>query len=101
MNTYIDADSKTLYLEVEIVEGTTRSKILTYTTSIARAVSQVTTSSPDPSQEFYNKAESHGLFRGTEWGAGEQLTLKSPSETYCRTLGIDDSGNAIDIIYAP
>jgi len=98
MNTYVDAASKALYFQIELVDGTGRSRAYTELTTIKQSVTQVATSSPDPAKEYYTKDESTGLFRGTRFGNGEQLTLVSPDGTHERILGIDNDGNLINFL---
>jgi len=98
MNSYIDADTKALWMEVEWTEGGARSKPLTVAVQIRRSVTQITSTSPNPSNEYYTKSESHGVFIGRRLGPGEQMTFESQDESHERILGVDNDGNAIDFI---
>lgn len=99
LNTYIgSSDSKTAYLEIEIQEGTARSKVFTGTVILQNAVTTVSTTAPTPLDEYYTKAQTTAQFVQKVLPAGEQITLTSPSGTYQRIIGVDDGGAAIDII---
>lgn len=99
MNTYIGSDStKSAYIEFEIQEGTARSKIYIGTITLQNAVTQVSTTAPTPSDEYFTKAQTTAQFVQKILPAGEQITITSPSGTYQRILGVDDGGSAIDII---
>ena len=99
MNTYIGSnDSVSGYLEVEIQEGTARSKAFTATVTLQNAVTQTAITAPAPLTEYYTKPVADGRFVQKVMPAGEQLTITSPGGTYQRILGVDDGGNVIDIV---
>lgn len=99
LNTYIGSnDSKTAYFEIEIQEGTARSKIYLATITIQNSVTQVSTTAPTPADEYLTKAQTSAQFLQKVLPAGEQITITSPSGTYQRILGVDDGGASIDII---
>ena len=99
MNTYIGAnDSKQAYFEIEIQEGTARSKIFTALVTLQNAVTQVTSTSPAPADEYYTKSQTVAQFVGKIMGAGETITITSPGGIYQRIIGVDDGGAPIDQI---
>lgn len=98
MNTYINADNKPLYFEIEVTEGTTRSKVYRANVIIQQGVTSISSESPDPSQEYYTKQESEGRFIGSRLPAGVMITLVSPDGTRERIIGVDDDGQKLDYI---
>lgn len=99
MNSYLGAsDTKTAYLEIEVQEGTARSKILVQQITIQNSVTQIGTITPAPVDEYFTKAQTAAQFWPMVGAPGAQLTITSPSNTYNRILGVDDGGAAIDII---
>lgn len=99
MNSYIgSSDTLTGYFEIQIVDNTCRSKIYRALVDLRQGVSQPTTTSPDPQQEYYTKAEMEGLFPRFLRQAGEQDTWTSPDGAYERTIGVSNDGEPIDII---
>lgn len=99
MNTYIgSSDSKTAYFEIEITESTCRTKIYRATITLKQGVAQPTTTSPDPTNEYYTVAQQKNIFPMFRMRAGEQLTFQSPDGAYERTLGVSNDGQALDII---
>ena len=97
-NTYIDTGATSAYLEIELTEGTARSKIYVATIALQNAVGQVSATSPDPVEEYYTKPQTNAQFVQKVMPAGEQLTITSPGNVYQRILCVDDYGNAIDTI---
>lgn len=99
LNSYIgSSDSKSAYFEIEIQEGTARTKIYTAIVTIQNAVTQVGATNPTPVDEYLTKAQTTAQFVSKVMPAGEQITITSPSGTYQRIIGVDDGGAAIDII---
>ena len=99
MNAYIAAQSSaSAYLEIEIQEGTARSKIYLGQITLQNAVTQVSSTAPVPIDEYFTKSQTSAQFVQKVMPAGEQLTITSPGGTYQRIIGVDDGGAAIDII---
>lgn len=99
LNTYIgSADSKSGYFEIEMQEGTARSKICTQLITLYNAVTQTAVTVPTPADEYLTKAQQQAQFAQKVMPAGEQFTITSPGGLYTRTFGVDDGGAAIDII---
>jgi len=98
MNTYIDATTKSAYLEIEIQEGTARNKIFIGTITLQNAVSQVSSTAPTPLDEYFTKPQVTAQFAQKVLPAGEQFTITSPSGNKQRILGVDDGGNTIDTV---
>ena len=101
MNTYVDADSKDIYLEVSYTEpgGSFDSRVILYLAqmNIKRGVAQATTTNPDPAKDYVERGELGGQYVTFIMPAGQTLTLKSPNGNRSRTLGIDNDGNYFDI----
>ncbi len=98
-NTYLgSADSKSAYFEIEMQEGTARSKIYTQLINVYNAVTQTAVTVPSPLDEYLTKAQQSAQFAQKIMPAGEQFTITSPGGLYTRTFGVDDGGAPIDII---
>lgn len=99
LNSYLGAaDSKPGKFEVEIQEGTARTKVLTLDVTLQNAVTQVGAVVPSPVDEYPTKAQVAAQFMPRVGGPSEQLTLTSPNGLYQRILGVNDDGVAIDQI---
>lgn len=99
MNTYVDADSVAIFLEIEWAEGTARSKAIIETT-VEKAVTQPGSAGPASVTEYYTKAETNAQFVSKIMPAGEQLTLTSPNGLWQRIIGVGDGGETIDTVVA-
>jgi hypothetical protein len=99
MNTFIGSgDTAQGYLEIEIQEGTARSKIYRAQVDLKNAVTQVGSAVPTPVDEYLTKAQTTAQFWPKVGRAGEQVTITSPGGIYQRIFGVDDGGNAVDQI---
>ncbi len=97
LNTYLGSDStKTAYLEIEVQEGTARTKVFIGQITLQNAVTQVSSVAPTPNDEYYTKAQIVAQFVPRVMEAGGQLTITSPGNLKQRVIGVDDGGNAID-----
>ena len=96
LNTAMTVDNFAAYLEIEITDGTSKSKVLRASIAIRQGVTQPTTESPDPSKQYYTAQQSEGIFLKSKVAKGVQITLQSPDGSRTRTIGIDDDGNSID-----
>lgn len=97
MNAYIGAAStKDAFFEIEIQEGTARSKIFLAEIELQNSVTTTATTTPTPIDEFYTKAQSEQQFIKRVMPAGEQITMTSPSGTFQRIIGVSDAGQEID-----
>lgn len=98
-NTYIgSSDSLTAYFEIEAIEATARSKIYRAVVNLKQGVGTVTTTSPDPAQEYFTKEQQIGLFLQARLPPGVQITLVSEDSSATRTIGVSNNKEAIDII---
>jgi hypothetical protein len=95
-NTWLDADSKSGYFEIEIQEGSNVSKILRVSVTAIKSVVQVGSAVPSPVDEYFTKEQVKSQFVQFVMAPGQQLTITSPGNVYQRILGIDDGGNLID-----
>lgn len=100
MNSYISAATQNAYLEIEIQEGTARSKIYIGTVTLQNAVSQVSSTAPTPLDEYFTKPQVTAQFAQKVLPAGEQFTITSPNGAYQRIFGVDNGGNVIDTVIA-
>ena len=99
VNAYIgSSDSKTPYFEIEVQEGTARSKIFQASITLKNSVTTVSPAAPTPLDEYYTKQQAEAQFIRKVMGAGEQITMVSPSGNYLRILGVGDAGEPIDNI---
>jgi len=99
MNAFIAAQSSvSAYLEIEIQEGTARSKIYLGQITLQNAVTQVSSTAPVPLDEYLTKAATLQQFVPRVGEPGSQITITSPGGTYQRIYGVDDGGAPIDII---
>jgi len=99
LNTYLGSNSSlTPYFEIEIQEGTARSKIYQATVTLKNSVTNISPSAPSPVDEYFTKAQTSAQFVQKVMPASEQLTFTSPSGTYQRIIGVDDGGAPIDTI---
>jgi hypothetical protein len=98
LNAWLDADSKTAYFQIRHGEGTASPTLYQAQVTVRKSVMQISTTAPTPLDEYYTKAQTRAQFVSKVMGAGEQLTIVSPSGTYQRIIGVDDGGNAIDTI---
>jgi len=99
MNAFIAAQSSvSAYLEIEIQEGTARSKIYLGQITLQNAVTQVSSTAPVPLDEYLTKAATLQQFVSRVGEPGSQITITSPGGTYQRIYGVDDGGAPIDII---
>lgn len=99
LNTYLgSADSKVAHLEIEIQEGTARTKILTIDVTLQNAVTQVSAFVPTPVDEYLTKAQQVAQFVQKILPASEQLTFTSPNGLKQRIIGVNDDGTPIDQI---
>jgi hypothetical protein len=99
LNTYLgSSDSKSAYLEIEIQEGTARSKILTQVITLQNAVTQNGSVAPAPLDEYYTKGQTDGQFLRNVLLPGQQVTIPSPGNVYHRIIGVTDTGEPIDQI---
>jgi len=100
MNAYITGTTHTAYLEIEVQEGTARSKIFIGTITLQNAVSQVSSTAPTPLDEYFTKPQVTAQFAQKVLPAGEQFTITSPNGAYQRIFGVDNGGNVIDQVIA-
>lgn len=99
LNTYLgSSDTKAAYFEIEIQEGTARRKIYTAAITLQNAVTQVSSTTPTPVDEYLTKAQQVAQFVQKIMPASEQLTFTSPSGAYQRIIGVADDGSPIDQI---
>lgn len=99
LNTYLgSSDTKSAKFEVEIQEGTARTKILTLDVTLQNAVTQVGAVTPTPTDEYLTKSQQVAQFVQKLMPASEQLTFTSPSGNFQRIIGVDDSGSPVDQI---
>lgn len=100
VNTAIGSETSIEVLfEIEMIEGTSRVKLYTATTTLAQGVLQPTTTSPDPTREYFDKWESLGQFLRPRNDPGQTLTLVSPNSNHEVTYGIDDNGQETTYIF--
>lgn len=99
LNTYLgSADSKSAYFEIEVQEGTARTKVYTAIITLQNAVTQVGGTVPSPVDEYLTKAQQVAQFFPRVGGASGQLTFTSPGSIYQRIIGVADDGSPIDQI---
>ena len=99
LNSYLgSSDTKAAFLEIEVQEGTARSKIYIASVTLQNAVTQVTSTTPTPVDEYLTKSQQTAQFAQKVMPAGEQFTITSPSGAYVRIFGVTDGGTAIDQI---
>lgn len=91
---------KAAYFEIELTEGTARWKVIVAGITVKNAVQQPATTAPSPVQEYYTKAQLDQMFAKYLNGAGQTFTLRSPSGTFERIIGIGDDGTPLDQIAA-
>lgn len=97
LNTYLGSSSTMpAYIEIEITEGTARSKIYVAGITLQNAVAQVSSVAPTPLDEYYTKAQIEQQFVKKVMAANETLTFTTPDGTYQRVLGAGDGQNPID-----
>lgn len=97
LNTYLgSAESKPAKLEIELQEGTARTKVLTIDVIIQNAVTQVGALVPTPVDEYLTKAQQVAQFVQKIMPASEQLTFTSPNGLYQRIIGVNDDGVPVD-----
>ncbi len=100
MNAYIGASTGTLsaWIEIEMQEGTARSKIYVAQITLQNSVTTAASAVPIPTDEYLTKAQQNAQFVQKVMPAGEQVTMTSPSGNYQRVFGVGDGGEAIDQI---
>lgn len=99
MNSFIGANQTVAaYLEIEVQEGTARSKILLVPVTIQNAITQLAVTVPAPLDEYLTKAQQNAQFVQKIMPASETVTFTSPSGNYQRVVGVGDGGEAIDQI---
>lgn len=99
LNAYLgSADSKSAYFEIEVQEGTARTKVYTAIVALQNAVTQVGGTVPSPVDEYLTKAQQVAQFMPRVGEASAQLTFTSPGSVYQRIIGVSDTGEPIDQI---
>lgn len=99
LNTYLGSNtSMPAYFEVEIQEGTARSKIYTAVITLQNAVTQISSVAPTPVDEYLTKSQQVAQFFPRVGEASGQLTFTSPGSVYQRIIGVADDGSPIDQI---
>lgn len=76
-NTFMDADSKTAWLEVEIAEGSQKHRVYLAQVTCVRGVAQDTSTAPAPVTEYLTVAQGTGMFVQFNNEAGASILLKS------------------------
>jgi hypothetical protein len=99
-NTWIGSSAtKEAYLEIEATEGVApRTKIYSKAITVKGSVLQPTTTSPDPTREYYTKGEMDGLFVQFRLQPGQTISIPNPANTHERVLGCTDDPNELDVI---
>ena len=92
--------SATLDFEIEATEadGTVTTACQTSCTLYAHLIPNSTAPSPPPDERYITLNEATALFAALINANGATITLKSPSGTYGRILGVNDDGTANDSI---
>lgn len=99
LNTYLgSSDSKNAYFEIEMQEGTARTKIYTAVVTLQNAVTQIGATVPVPTDEYFTKSQTTAQFLPRIGEPAGQQTYTSPSSTWQRIIGVDDAGQPIDQI---
>lgn len=100
-NTWIGSDSsKAAYLEIEATEGAApRTKIYSKNITVKGSVLQPTTTSPDPTKEYYTKQEMEGLFVQFRLQPGQTISIPNPANTHERVLGCNDDATEADTVF--
>lgn len=94
MNTYMGSNSSmAAYIQISVAEtGGVWRTVYQRLVTIENSVAQPTTSSPDPVNTYRTAQESDGLYLSGDNRPGLELTLRSPSNNWTLTIGIDDNG---------
>ena len=99
MNSYIGGQSTAAaFFEIEIQEGTARSKIFVGSITLQNAVTQNAVTTPTPVDEYFTKAQTEQQFVKKVMPSSEQITITSPMNLYQRIIGVGDDGMPIDNI---
>lgn len=99
-NTYVGSNSEvTAYFEVSYIDGDgSRQKAYFASVRIVNAVTQPTSTSPDPAQEYLTAQQCFNLFLKQYNDPGVTCTFVSGSGTITRTLGVTDGAVPTDEI---
>ena len=92
--------SVSAYFEVQMVESSARVKLYRATVTFAQGILQPTSTSPNPSDEYYTKGQTDSLFIKPIMTAGQTITLTSSDGAWQRIIGVNDDGVPIDDIVA-
>lgn len=93
------SESKTAYLEIEATEGAApRTKIYSKAITVKGSVLQPTTTSPDPTKEYYTKDEMNGLFVQFRLQPGQTISIPNLASTHERVIGCTDDPDKLDVI---
>lgn len=99
MNTFLGSSPVVdAFLEVEIQEGTARTKAIIQAIRIRNSVTQIGASTPTPVDEYFTKAQTTAQFFPRVGEPGTQLVITSPGNIYQRVIGVDDGGAPVDVI---
>lgn len=96
-NSWLSTSPKTAYIELDITDAASRWRSY-WAVTCSKSLTKLTTSSPDPAQEYFTKAQSDGRYLQPILTAGQTVTYTSPSGTWQRIIGVDDNGQPIDQI---
>jgi len=93
------SETKSAYLEIEATEGVApRVKIYSSAITVKGSVLQPTTTSPDPTREYYTKQEMEGIFVQFRLQPGQTISIPNPANTHERIIGCQDDATELDSV---
>lgn len=84
------------YFEIKVITGAITETLLQQTCTVAAPVDNPANLAPPVVDQYLTLAQALAMFVKYIGGAGQTITLTSPSGAHTRELGVDDNGQPID-----